>query len=109
MTTSQQLASLKAMSGEQDENVLLPYLDLAGEKILNKAYPFDPTVREVPLKYHGKQVEIALYLYNKRGAEGQTAHSENGISRSYESASVPDSMLRDVISHVGVFRSKTEG
>ena len=37
----------------------------------------------------GKQIEIAVYLYNKQGAEGQTAHSENGISRTYESADVP--------------------
>ena len=49
----------------------------------------------------GKQIEIAVYLYNKQGAEGQTAHSENGISRTYESADVPESMLRGIAPFVG--------
>jgi hypothetical protein len=52
---------------------------------------------EVPRRYGYLQCEIAAYLLNKRGAEGQTGHSENGISRSYESADVPESMLSEVI------------
>jgi hypothetical protein len=48
-------------------------------------------------------VEIAAYLLNKRGAEGQTSHSENGISRGYESGSIPESMLSDVLPFVGIF------
>ena len=38
-----------------------------------------------------------MYLLNKRGAEGQTAHSENGISRSYEDGDVPPTLLRDIV------------
>lgn len=62
-----------------------------------KAYPFDPTMVEVPDQYAHVQVEIAVYLLNKRGAEGQTSHSENGISRSYEDGDVPPTLLRDII------------
>lgn len=97
MTESEKLKMLKSMTGEQDEGVLLFYLRLAGSRIINKAYPFDRTVTEVPEKYVMNQIEIACYLLNKRGAEGETSHSENGIGRTYESASVPDSMLHDVI------------
>ena len=90
-------------AGEWTDDVLLSYLALAGRKILNRAYPYDDTVTEIPRRYGYLQCEIAAYLLNKRGAEGQTAHSENGISRTYGSADVPEAMLREVVPHVGGF------
>ena len=103
MTNPEKLTQLKAMLGNQiDENwsdeVLLAYLLIAGRKIINRAYPYsndDSLV--VPTKYEMLQCEIAIYLLNKRGAEGETSHSENGISRSYESADVPESMLKEIV------------
>jgi hypothetical protein len=82
--------------------VLLAYLDIAGSKIINRAYPYDPEQTEVPKRYDFLHCEIAAYLLNKRGAEGQTGHSENGISRSYESADVPESLLGAVTPMIGV-------
>lgn len=103
MTQTEKLTLLKAMVGSSDtDDVLLAYLDLAGAKIINRAYPYDSEVTEVPRRYEFLQCEIAAYLLNKRGAEGQTGHSENGISRSYESAGVPESMLGAVTPMVGV-------
>ena len=103
MTQTEKLKLLKAMVGESDtEEVLLAYLDIAGRKILNRAYPYGTDETEVPVRYDFLQCEIAAYLLNKRGAEGQTAHSENGISRSYESADVPESMLGAITPMVGV-------
>lgn len=87
--------------GWSDE-ILKSYLTIAGRKILNRAYPYDDTVTEVPRRYSVLQCEIAAYLLNKRGAEGEIAHSENGISRTYENADVPESMLCDVIPHCGL-------
>lgn len=84
------------------DDVLKSYLTIAGQKILNRAYPYDDTVTEVPRRYSVLQCEIAAYLLNKRGAEGEISHSENGISRMYENADVPDSMLSDVIPHCGL-------
>ena len=105
MTQTEKLQLLKAMVGESDtEEVLLAYLNIAGSKIINRAYPYDPEVTEVPKRYEFLQCEIAAYLLNKRGAEGQTGHSENGISRSYESADVPESLLGAVTPTVGVLR-----
>ena len=98
MTNEEMLAKLKIMTGETDETILSVYLELAGQVIIQKAYPFDfETISVVPEKYHLKQLEVATYLYNKRGAEGQISHNENGINRGYESASVPDSMLKTII------------
>lgn len=106
MTDYEKLAMLKALLGEEDDSrdaALNAYLKLAGDKILSKAYPYDSTKTAVPTKYDTLQCEIAAYLWNKRGAEGQTAHSENGISRSYENGDVPDSMLRTVVPFASAF------
>ena len=108
MTEVEKLSLLRVMVGQPNEDawadeVLTSYLSIAGRKIINRAYPYDDTITEVPRRYSYLQCDIAAYLLNKRGAEGQTAHSENGINRSYESADVPESMLGEVIPHVGVF------
>ena len=103
MTQTEKLTLLRAMVGESDtEEVLLAYLNIAGNKILNRAYPYGTEETEVPVRYDFLQCEIAAYLLNKRGAEGQTAHSENGINRSYESADVPESLLGAITPMVGV-------
>lgn len=107
MTEVEKLSLLRVMVGQPNEGdwadeVLISYLNIAGRKIINRAYPYDDTVMEVPLRHGNLQCEIAAYLLNKRGAEGQTSHSENGINRAYESADVPESMLSEVIPRVGV-------
>lgn len=105
MTNDEKLAALKAMVGSSDsDEVLSAYLKLAGGKIIAKAFPYQNDVTEVPAQYSYLQVEIAAYMLNKRGAEGQTSHSENGISRSYENADIPSSMLKVVTPHVGVIK-----
>lgn len=91
-----QLEALKTIVEETDDNVLTVCLNLAGQAIANRCYPFDPE-KPVPPKYYARQIEIAAYLINKRGAEGETQHNENGINRSYESASIPESMLKDIV------------
>ena len=97
MTEPEKISMVKAMTGEADEATVLAYLNVAGGKICRKAHPFAETEMNVPPKYEYTQVEIAVYLLNKRGAEGQTAHSENGISRSYEDGDVPPSLLREIV------------
>lgn len=102
MTQDEKLTALKAMVGDSDSDaVLLTYLALAGNKIITKAYPYNPEVEEVPKQYEYLQVEIAAYMMNKRGAEGQITHSENGIQRQYENADVPYSMLKTITPFCG--------
>lgn len=97
MSIDEQIQILKVLTKEESEEILLAYLTLAGNKICRKAYPFLPDKNDVPAKYQGLQVEIAAYLLDKRGANGEIAHSENGISRSYESGDIPYSMLADIV------------
>ncbi len=98
----EQLKSLLGISGTDEDAMLLTLLSISAQKILDRAYPYDPSITEVPARYETKQVEIAVYLYNKQGAEGQISHSENTISRSYESADVPNSLMQGVTPFVGV-------
>lgn len=107
MTEADKLTMLRVMVGQANEgewvdDTLLSYLKIAGHKIVRRAYPYDDTVTEVPARYGYLQCEIAAYLLNKRGAEGEISHSENGISRTYGSADVPESMLKEIIPKVGV-------
>ena len=108
MTEVEKLSLLRVMAGQPadsenwSDDVLISYLKIAGDKIIKRAYPYDDTVDEVPRRYGVLQCEIALFLLNKRGAEGEIAHSENGINRTYANADVPDSLLSEVIPHVEV-------
>lgn len=102
MSDTEKLVMLRVMVGDNDsiewsDDVLLTYLTIAGRKIINRAYPFREDIDIVPKRYGILQCEIACYLLNKRGAEGETSHSENGISRAYGSADVPESMLSDIM------------
>ena len=103
MTQEEKLTTLRAMVGGSDtDEVLSTYLLIAGRKIIARAYPYKYDVVEVPTQYDAIQCEIAAYLMNKRGAEGQTAHTENGINRQYENADIPASMLKSVTPFCGV-------
>lgn len=100
-----QLERIKLQLGITDsneDNLLLEMLESAKAAILTRRYPYTDPPDELEARYLDLQVRIAVYLYNKLGAEGQTAHSENGISRTYESADIPESLMRGVTPYVGV-------
>ena len=92
------------VGGNEEGSVLLAYLQFAGQAILNKAYPYESAGKptDVPEKYQTLQIEIAAFLMNKRGGEGETQHIENGIHRNYQNAYIPDDMLRQVVPNVGL-------
>ena len=92
------LATLISPDVESDD-VLDSMLALARGLVLNRMYPFGyPDGATVPARYEQIEVQLAVELYNKRGAEGQVAHSENGISRSWSEES---QLLRKIVPHCG--------
>lgn len=102
MNKSTKLHILKTMCDSaccenNDDDLLLTYLQIAGSKVCRRLYPYDLTVCEVPDAYAMTQIQIAAYLINKRGAEGESAHAENGISRTYEDGDIPASLYRDIV------------
>jgi hypothetical protein len=96
------LNRLKTRTGEKDETLLSDCLDSARNAILARRFPYHEWPDEVPPQYSDLQFRIAMDLYNKIGAEGQTAHSENGVSRTFESSWISDQLLREVTPLVGV-------
>ena len=108
MTRQQKIDYLARLIDDADEDpgILDIYLDMAGDKILNRMYPFltDYNDVSVPDRYAMIQLNVALYMLNKRGAEGQIQHIENGIHRNYGSADVPDELLKDILPMAQVIR-----
>lgn len=105
MSEEEKIELVRVMTGDSYKDTeISSYLKIAGQKIINRAYPYDDTKTEVPTKYALLQCEIAVYLLNKMGAEGQTSHKENGIDRVYENGDVPSSMLKEIVPYCGVIR-----
>lgn len=77
-------------------------LESAKAVILSRRFPFGEQPEEIENKYKDLQIRIAVEMFNKRGAEGETSHSENGISRSYSSANVSEELLREITPKAGV-------
>ena len=108
MTKEQKIDMLRRMmpGDDTDSGILEVYLDLAGQKILNRMYPYLTSYEglEVPDRYTAVQLKISCYMINKIGAEGQIQHIENGIHRNYGSADVPDGMLAEIVPYCKVIR-----
>lgn len=108
MTTEKKITMLRQMmdGDETDQGILEVYLELAGDKILNRMYPYKESYEglEVPDRYVSAQLKVACYMLNKRGAEGQIQHIENGIHRNYGAADVPDGMLAEIVPYCQVIR-----
>ena len=75
----------------ESDSILQFYLDSARDIICDIR-----NTDEVEQKYITTQLKIAIELYSKRGAEGEVAHNELGLSRSYESADVSPSLLATI-------------
>ena len=71
--------------------------------VINIAFPFGNGSEAMPEKYDYEQIEIALYMLNKRGSEGEKLHIEAGTHRSFEVADIPISLRCRITSQVGGF------
>lgn len=83
-------------------NLLSFLLEQAEGIVLNRRYPFGaPEGATVPEAYEHIQLQIAVEMFSKMGAEGQTGHSENGVNRSYEAADISPSLLKRIVPVAG--------
>lgn len=94
-----ELAAPDAQGDLTDEHAVA-LLTSAGEALLNRLYPYGWQDESVPTRYYTLQARLALEMWAKEGAEGQLSHSENGVSRSWESGSTSP-LLRSVTPFVG--------
>lgn len=72
------------------DDLLNLYLEDAKDTILELTH-----LSEVPTSLLSTQVELAIIMYNKEGIEGQTSHSEGGISRSFED-DIPKGIMKKI-------------
>ena len=100
MTNEQKIEKLKVLiSPDTASDLLLSNLLEQSEGIvLNRRYPFGPPEDATLSAMHEQiQLRIAVELFSKMGAEGQTEHAENGITRKWEAGDVSPSLLRTII------------
>lgn len=90
----EQLQLLKELLGNPpvSDAVLQFYLDNSRDIICDIRFS-----DAVETQYLTLQIKMAIEMFSKRGAEGQTGHSENGINRSYEKADISDSLIGQII------------
>lgn len=106
MTDAEKLAKLRLMLDEGDDTsdaIANAYLEAAEKAVINIAYPFGNGTEVMPEKYEYEQIEIAAYMLNKRGAEGETAHTEGGTSRTFETGDIPISLRARITAYAGGF------
>ena len=82
------------------------YVELAKAAVVAHLFPYrdDASWADVPAKHHMRTCEIAAYLANKRGAEGETQHNESGIGRTYGAAAIPSGYFDGMAPFAGVPR-----
>lgn len=106
MTALETLKIRLGISDEKQDGLLAVLLDSAEDTIL------DVIGRdEMPARLVSVQTELAIVAYNRQGAEGETARSEGGISRSFVS-DLPSDMqkrLQNYPRKVGVIRANDDG
>ena len=106
MTNAEKLKILKTMLDEGDttsDDVANAYLEAAERAVINIAFPFGNGTEAMPEKYDYEQIEIALYMLNKRGAEGENLHIEAGTHRSFEVGDIPTSLKSRITAYAGGF------
>ena len=104
MTNEEKITSLAELISPDtaDVKILSQMIVLSEGIVLNRRYPLGvPLGATVPKQYEHIQLQIALELFAKRGAEGQTEHDENGIARKYESADISPTLLRRITPILG--------
>lgn len=82
---------LLGIVGDDQNDLCNLFIEMAGDVIcgIRKTATVEP-------QYMNTQVKIAIEMYNKQGVEGQTSHSENGLSRSYETGNISKSLLDEI-------------
>lgn len=78
-------------------DVMKTYLAVAANMILQRLYPHGiPPMTILGTEYDMMQCELAARQFLRRGGQGESAHSENGISRTYGSVNDEDILGRIV-------------
>lgn len=95
MTDQEKLTIVEQATGATETEANAVLAD-AKDRILRRRYPFGTEGKTFPSMYDMLQCDLAVSIYMRKGAEGETSHNENGVNRSYSSADFEE-LLRVVV------------
>lgn len=87
------------------DNYLNQLLDQSKLIVLNEYYGANEVDESsvIPYRYRYIVLDVAAFLFNKTGVEGQTGHTEQGINRQYGTSGVPAEFFANMSRKVKVF------
>jgi hypothetical protein len=107
MTESQKRESIRTILDLDisEEARIGVYLTLAKAEIISWVFGYtdkDINACELPTQYDTLQINAVIAGYSINGAENQTSHNENGISRSFKHSDMSDYIRSNATPFVGV-------
>lgn len=99
MTDNEKINLVQAFIGDNPDatdKIISAYLSVAKSAVLNRMNVNVTECSQVPAKYDIIQCRLAERYFNRRGAEGEKTHSENGINRTYGSVNDED-LLGEIV------------
>ena len=81
-----------------DDEILFDEIEHAIEAVNDRRHFISTDQKLFEDKYKGIVIRLVICSFSKMGAEGQLAHSENGVSRTYAGASeFPNDILKEIV------------
>lgn len=108
MNTTEKLSMVKTLLGientdTQEDSLIQVYLTAAEKEIISWRYSLSSKVVDtVPAEYEMTQIFAVIAGYSQSGAEGQTSHSENSISRTFSYPDMLHYIRKNVIPFCGL-------
>lgn len=95
--------SIEDLQGEVPSLLLIDFVIEKFKQQRNYPKHFTDEMIDKDMTDHISTMAMAVVdLYSKGGAEGETSHSDSGISRHYENAYISKSIFNDIIPFVKV-------
>jgi len=93
MTDAEKLTITRTLIGQSNatDELVSVYLAMAQEALMQRRYPRGiPEGAELPSLYDYANCKLAARYFLRRGAEGEIAHNEDGVNRTYGSVNDED-------------------
>lgn len=107
MTDNEKLTMLKAflqITDDSQDMLLSTYLTFAKNEILSWLYQgnIPAEITDVPRQYENVQIMACVAGFNLIGAENESSHSENGITRQFKYSDMVDYIRSHVFAYAVV-------
>lgn len=95
--------SIDELAGQTPSPMLIDFVVEKFKQHRNYPLHFTDSIIEDDLYKHISTIAMAVVdMISKMGAEGEESHSENGVTRKYESAYISTNIFIDVLPYVNI-------